>query len=69
MTYLRRDSSAVDSRQWSRNDRKTENAFLLKAKILCWELGGSHVFYLTDMIHRIIVFYYEDGRNKNDRQI
>ncbi len=40
-TVLCRDSSAVDSRQWSRDDRKTENAFLLKTKILCWQ---DHTF-------------------------
>jgi hypothetical protein len=32
-------------------------------------LGGPHVFHLTNMIHRIVVFYDKDGRNKNDRQI
>ena len=41
VTVLCRDSSAVDSRQWSRDDRKTENAFLLKTKILCWQ---DHTF-------------------------
>jgi hypothetical protein len=32
-------------------------------------LGGPHVFHLTNVISRIFVFYYKDGRNKNDRQI
>jgi hypothetical protein len=41
VTILCCDSSAVDSRQWSRDDRKTENAFLLRTKILCWE---DHTF-------------------------
>jgi hypothetical protein len=41
VTILCHGSSAVDSRQWSRDDRKTENAFLLKTKILCWE---DHTF-------------------------
>jgi hypothetical protein len=36
VTYLCHDSSAVDSRRWSRNDQKTVNPFLRKAKILCW---------------------------------
>jgi hypothetical protein len=31
--------------------------------------GGPHVFHLTNVISRIFVFYYKDGRNKNDRQI
>jgi hypothetical protein len=68
LTILCRDSSTVDSRQWSRDDRKTENAFLLKTKILCWE---DHTFsiWLTNVINRIFVFYYKDARNNNDRQI
>ncbi len=41
VTVLCNDSSAVDSRQWLRDDRKTENAFLLKTKILCWQ---DHTF-------------------------
>jgi hypothetical protein len=29
----------------------------------------THIFHLTNVISRIFVFYYKDGRNKNDRQI
>ena len=32
-------------------------------------LGGPHVFHLTNVINRIFVLYYKDGRNNNDRQI
>ena len=32
-------------------------------------LVGPHVFHLTNMICRIVVFYYKDCRNKNDRQV
>jgi hypothetical protein len=53
VTILCRDSSTVDSRQWSRDDRKTENAFLLKTQILCW--GGPRVFHSTNVISRIFV--------------
>ncbi len=57
MTILCRDSSAVDSRQWSRDDRKTENAFFVKDKVSV--PGGPHVFHLTNVISRIFVFYYK----------
>ena len=32
-------------------------------------LAGPHIFHLTNVIGRIFVLYYKDGRNKNDRQI
>ena len=46
VTVLCRDCSAVDSWQWSRDDWKTENAFLFKTKILCWQ---DHTFSIWIM--------------------
>jgi hypothetical protein len=62
-----RDSSAVDSRQWSRDDRKTENAFLLKTKTLRWQ---DHTFSIWLMWFAEFLCFTKamDGRNKNDRQ-
>ncbi len=66
VTILCRDSSTVDSWQWSRDDRKTENAFLLKTKILCWE---DHTFSIWLMWLAEFLCFTIRTVWMNDRQI
>ena len=66
-TILCRDSKAVDSKLRSRRRSKNRKCIFVEDKDSM--LGGPQVFHLTNMICRIVVFYYKDCRNKNDRQI
>ena len=32
-------------------------------------LGGPHIIHLTNVINKIVEFYYKGGKNKNEQRI